>query len=89
VDRSLKAREECINLLKFHLTKSQQRMKAQADKHRSDRALNIGDWVFVKLQPYRQQSVAQYKLAPKFFGPFQVLSKVGPVAYKVTVAPSF
>ena len=49
VDRSLKAREECIEMLKHHLTRAQQRMKKQADKHRVDRHFEVGDWVYVKL----------------------------------------
>ena len=36
VDRRLKAQEDCINMLKYHLAKAQQQMKAQADKHQSD-----------------------------------------------------
>lgn len=91
VDRSLKAREECIEVLKYHLAKAQQRMKQQADKHRSERTLNIGDLAYVKLQPYRQHSVAlrnNQKLGPRFFGPFPVISKIGSVAYKLQLPPS-
>jgi len=58
VDRNLKAREECIAMLKYHLQKAQQRMKAQADKHRLPKDISIGDIVYVKLQPYRQHSVS-------------------------------
>ena len=32
VDRSLQAREECIEMLRYHLTHAQQRMKKQANK---------------------------------------------------------
>jgi len=52
IDRSLTARKDCIKRLKFHLKKAQGRMTKQADKHRTDRALSIGDLVYVKLQPY-------------------------------------
>nr|GEZ25398.1 hypothetical protein [Tanacetum cinerariifolium] len=34
VDRTLRAREEVVRALKFHLKRTQDRMKAQADKHR-------------------------------------------------------
>nr|GEV49633.1 transposon Ty3-I Gag-Pol polyprotein [Tanacetum cinerariifolium] len=37
VDRTLEAREQAIRMLKFHLSRSQNRMQQQADKRRSDR----------------------------------------------------
>ena len=45
-------------LLRQHLQKAQQRMKKQADKQRSEHAFQVGDQVFLKVQPYPQTSVA-------------------------------
>ncbi|PNX92266.1 retrotransposon-related protein [Trifolium pratense] len=91
VDGSLLAREEAIKLLKFHLLRAQNRMIQQADKHRSDRKFEIGDFVYLKLHPYRQLSVKphlHHKLLPKFFGPFKVIDKVGHVAYQLELPSS-
>lgn len=46
----------------------------------------MGEQVLLKLQPYVQKSVASRpcpKLAFKFFGPFPILAKIGPAAYKL------
>lgn len=79
-------RDTILKLLKDHLLASQHKMKQLADKHRTDRVFEVGDWVFLRLQPFRQVTVAfrkNAKLAPKYFGPYQVVQKVGPVAYKL------
>jgi hypothetical protein len=51
----------------------------------------MGDWVYLKLQPYVQSSLvrrANHKLAFKFFGPYPIVSKVGMVAYKLRLPDS-
>ncbi|XP_050248995.1 uncharacterized protein LOC126696272 [Quercus robur] len=61
-------------------------MKFHADKHRLERSFSIGDWVYLRLQPYRQKSITHKtfnKLSPRFYSPFQVLQKIGAVAYKL------
>jgi len=61
-------------------------MKSQADKHRMERVFEPRDWVYMKLQPYVQSSVAartNKKLSFRFYGPYQILQRVGAVAYKL------
>nr|GEU85209.1 retrotransposon-related protein [Tanacetum cinerariifolium] len=86
VDRTLQAIEATIEMLKFHLKRSQDRMKNYADKKRSEREFEVGMWVYLKLQPHRQVTIRkeqQHKLSPKYYGPFMILAKVGAVAYKL------
>ena len=51
-------------------------MKQQADQHRSERSFDVGDWVFLWIQPYKQMSLKQdkndNKLSPKYYGPYKV-----------------
>ena len=83
VDTLLHSRQQMLALLKLTLVVAQARMKQQSDLHRTKREFHIGDWVYLRLQPYKQQSVAyraSHKLSPRFFGPFKILQRVGPVA---------
>ncbi|GJY55317.1 retrotransposon-related protein [Tanacetum coccineum] len=75
VDETLVARDQSIQLFQFYLKRVQDRMKSMADKHTSEREFVEGDWVYLKLQIYRQVIVrqsAQHKLSPKSYGPFQL-----------------
>lgn len=73
-------------LLQQHLTRAQKYMKSQADKKRTDRSFEVGDSIYLKIQPYVQTSLATRsanKLAFKYFGPYNIISKIGEVAYKL------
>ncbi|XP_076940146.1 uncharacterized protein LOC143609213 [Bidens hawaiensis] len=63
-------------------------MKLYADSHRRDIQFQVGDWVYVKVQPYRQNSIRlkrHHKLGRRYFGPFKVVARIGPVAYKLAL----
>ena len=84
----LQTRDTQLAVLKDHLAKAQNRMKLQADRHRSDRQFCVGEKVLLKLQPYVHQSVVSRpypKLSFKFFGPFEVLEKIGSAAYRLAL----
>ena len=79
-------------MLKQNLPSAQARMRSQADLHRIDISFTVRDWVYLKLQPYRQHSLRLKgfnKLSLRFYGPFQVVQKVGQVAYKLALPTDF
>jgi hypothetical protein len=87
----LKERELMTDVIRQHLNRAKQRMKKQADTKRSKRTFQLDDWVFLKLQPYVQSSVADrahQKLAFKFFGPFRIVERIGSVAYRLELPAS-
>lgn len=66
-------------------------MKQQADKQCLERSFEVGDMVYLKLQPYLQMSVARRsndKRSYRYFGPYKVLARVGVVAYKLELSPT-
>lgn len=86
LDDDLTERDAVLRSLKENLLAAQQRMAAKANAHRRELELEIGDLVLVKLQPFRQISVSRdrhHKLAKRYYGPFPIIARVGPVAYRL------
>ena len=79
VEDLLEHRQQVVGLLEHNLVAAQARMKQQADKHRSKREFEVGDWVFLRLQPFRQKSMCKKlgKLSPKFYRPYKGDPKSG------------
>jgi hypothetical protein len=64
----------------------QNQQKIYADRHRVERTFEVGDLVFLRLQPYRQSSLKKSgaeKLKPQFYRPYRVTRRVGEVAYEL------
>ncbi|XP_027083473.2 uncharacterized protein [Coffea arabica] len=82
----LRERHKVDTTLKQNLKLAQERMKKYADERRSERKFEVGDWVYLRLQPYRQSSMAirgNTKLLARYYGPYEVIEKVREVAYRL------
>ena len=88
VEQSLRSRDEILQLLKESLVIAQQRMKINVDRHRRELEFAPGDFVYLRLQPFRQLSVrtrGNQELSPRFYGPYQVVERLGTVSYQIAL----
>ena len=81
---------EAVEKIRKRMLTAQSRQKSYADRKRRDVEFNIGDKVFLKIAPMKgaMRFGKKGKLSPRFIGPFEVLEKVGKVAYRLALPPS-
>ena len=69
---------------------AQSRQKSYANVQRRPLEFEVGDHVFLKVMPKR--GVVRFdkrgKLSSRFIGPFEILERVGTVAYRLALPPS-
>ncbi|GKB64487.1 putative reverse transcriptase domain-containing protein [Tanacetum coccineum] len=79
---------EKISQIKDRLKAARDRQKSYADKRRKPLEFSVGDYVLLKVSPWK--GVVRFgkkgKLAPRFVGPFEIIEKVGPVAYRLDLS---
>jgi hypothetical protein len=86
VDQQLQERDEFLTEIKERLVQAQLVMKTYQDQSRREVEFQEGDWVWLRLQQRTAMGVtaaAPSKLGPRFFGPYQVTSRIGKVSYKL------
>ncbi|GJY04837.1 putative reverse transcriptase domain-containing protein, partial [Tanacetum coccineum] len=76
---------EKILQIKDRLQATRDRQKSYADKRRKPIEFSLGDFVLLKVSPWK--GVVRFgkkgKLAPRLVGPFEIVEKVGHVAYRL------
>ncbi|KAL0551919.1 hypothetical protein IC582_011012 [Cucumis melo] len=81
---------EAIQKIRSRMHTAQSRQKSYADVRRKDLEFEVGDKVFLKVAPMR--GVLRFErrgtLSPRFVGPFEILERIGPVAYRLALPPS-
>ncbi|GJU05605.1 retrotransposable element Tf2 [Tanacetum coccineum] len=95
VDRTLQAREKTIKVLKFHLKRSQDRMRSQANKHRTDRQFEVDNWYYgpfkvaerIREVAYRLELPSSSQIHPLFH--ISQLKKCHGKDHSVGVLPQF
>ncbi|GJV60097.1 putative reverse transcriptase domain-containing protein [Tanacetum coccineum] len=74
-----------ISQIKDGLKAARDRQKSYTDKRRKPLEFSVGDYVLLKVSPWK--GVVRFgkkgKLAPRFVGPFEIIEKVGHVAYRL------
>ncbi|KAI5322066.1 hypothetical protein L3X38_031138 [Prunus dulcis] len=81
--------KEQVKIIRERLKTAQDRQKSYADNRRKVLQFEVGDWVFLKLSPCK--GVVRFgkrgKLSPRYIGPYEVVERVGPVAYRLALPP--
>ena len=81
---------EAIQKIRARMLTAQSRQRSYADSRRRDVQFQVGDHVFLRVSPWKgvRRFGKKGKLSPRFIGPFEILERVGQVAYRLALPPA-
>ena len=81
----VKDTEEKVQVVWQRLKAASDRQKSYADLKMRDIEYEVGDEVFLKVSPWRKilRFCQKGKLSPRFIGPYEILERIGPMAYRL------
>jgi len=81
---------DVINKIRERLQAAQYRPKSYVDVHRRPLTFDVEDHVFLKVSPlkWNLRFGQKGKLAPRYIGPFEILERVGSIAYRLALPPT-
>ncbi|GKG29373.1 hypothetical protein Tco_0416738, partial [Tanacetum coccineum] len=67
------------------LKAARDRQKSNADNRRKPLEFEVGDQVLLKVSPWKGavRFGKNGKLAPRYVGPFEIIERIGPIAYRL------
>jgi len=79
--------QDIISKIREKLRATQDRQKSYTDVRRRPLEFNVGDHILLKVSPLKGsiRFGQKGKLSPRYVGPFEVLQRVGPVAYRLAL----
>jgi hypothetical protein len=82
--------EEQMKTIGQRIKEAQDRQKSYAYAHRVDHSYEVNDRVFLWVNPHKSSIKLGKgaKLSPRFVGPFEVMERKGPVAYRLALLDS-
>ena len=81
---------EAIQKIRARMLTSQSRQTSYANLKRRGVEFQVGDLVFLRVSPLKgvKRFGVRGKLSPRFIGPFEILERVGEVAYRLALPPA-
>ena len=78
-----------VRVIRKRLKAARDRQKSYADLKRKDIEYEVGDKVFLTVSPWRKvlRFGKKGKLSPRFIGLYEILERVGPMAYRLALPP--
>ena len=78
-----------VKVIKDRLKIAQDRHKSYADNRRRDLEFQVGDQVFLRISPWKGmlRFGKKWKLSPRYMGPYEIVERIGEVAYRLRLPP--